>query len=145
MYVYERIPPSIRAGAGQDEALKIWFFGVLATHKKNTGAPTRKGELFQYDGPLSEVDPEVASIISNEKNRQVRAQSEAAENSSARFGFCSGQRSAAGAAASRRKCFFCPASIAATSCLEQAFAYKELSCCVQSLWLPGSSQQPAQK
>ncbi|KAI8467850.1 MAG: serine hydroxymethyltransferase 3 [Monoraphidium minutum] len=32
-------------------------------------APT-KG-LFQYDGPLSEVDPEVANIIKNEKARQV--------------------------------------------------------------------------
>lgn len=31
----------------------------------------RKGDLFQYDGPLSEVDPEVASIIQHEKQRQV--------------------------------------------------------------------------
>jgi len=30
-----------------------------------------KAQLFQYDGPLSEVDPEVAAIVSNEKNRQV--------------------------------------------------------------------------
>ena len=30
-------------------------------------------KLFQYDGPLDEVDPEVASIIRNEKQRQVRS------------------------------------------------------------------------
>lgn len=36
----------------------------------NDTAPA-KGNLFQYDGPLSEVDPEVAGIIKNEKNRQV--------------------------------------------------------------------------
>ncbi|KIY93707.1 glycine hydroxymethyltransferase [Monoraphidium neglectum] len=28
--------------------------------------------LFQYDGPLSEVDPEVANIIKKEKSRQNR-------------------------------------------------------------------------
>jgi hypothetical protein len=28
-------------------------------------------KLFQYDGPLDEVDPEIASIIRNEKERQV--------------------------------------------------------------------------
>lgn len=28
--------------------------------------------MFQYDGPLDEVDPEIASIIRNEKERQVR-------------------------------------------------------------------------
>jgi hypothetical protein len=33
------------------------------------GAPAK--ELLQYDGPLSEVDPEIASIITNEKKRQV--------------------------------------------------------------------------
>lgn len=27
--------------------------------------------MFQYDGPLDEVDPEIASIIRNEKDRQV--------------------------------------------------------------------------
>ncbi|WIA37530.1 hypothetical protein OEZ86_014437 [Tetradesmus obliquus] len=31
-----------------------------------------KKELLQYDGPLSEVDPDIAAIISNEKKRQVR-------------------------------------------------------------------------
>jgi hypothetical protein len=31
-----------------------------------------KKELLQYDGPLSEVDPEIAAIISNEKKRQVK-------------------------------------------------------------------------
>jgi len=30
-----------------------------------------KKELLQYDGPLSEVDPDIASIIRNEKGRQV--------------------------------------------------------------------------
>lgn len=30
-----------------------------------------KKELLQYDGPLSEVDPDIAAIISNEKKRQV--------------------------------------------------------------------------
>ncbi|KAF6259350.1 serine hydroxymethyltransferase 3 [Scenedesmus sp. NREL 46B-D3] len=30
-----------------------------------------KKELLQYDGPLSEVDPEIAAIIGNEKKRQV--------------------------------------------------------------------------
>ncbi len=29
-------------------------------------------KMFQYDGPLDEVDPEVAAIIRNEKKRQVR-------------------------------------------------------------------------
>ncbi len=46
----------------------------LFARPQPTGAPTKKGELFQYDGPLSEVDPEVANIISHEKARQVRAQ-----------------------------------------------------------------------
>jgi hypothetical protein len=30
-------------------------------------------ELLQYDGPLSEVDPEIANIVKNEKGRQVGA------------------------------------------------------------------------
>ena len=30
-----------------------------------------EAKLFQYDGPLDEVDPEIASIIKHEKNRQV--------------------------------------------------------------------------
>lgn len=30
------------------------------------------GTLFQRDGSLEEVDPEIASIIKNEKGRQVR-------------------------------------------------------------------------
>ena len=34
------------------------------------GAATQK-ELLQYDGPLSEVDPDIADIIKNEKRRQV--------------------------------------------------------------------------
>lgn len=33
--------------------------------------PDAEPKLFQYDGPLDEVDPEIASIIRNEKNRQV--------------------------------------------------------------------------
>jgi hypothetical protein len=33
-----------------------------------------KKELLQYDGPLSEVDPDIAAIISNEKKRQVLLQ-----------------------------------------------------------------------
>jgi hypothetical protein len=36
------------------------------------GAATGKKELLQYDGPLSEVDPDIAGIITNEKRRQVR-------------------------------------------------------------------------
>ncbi|GBF93482.1 serine hydroxymethyltransferase [Raphidocelis subcapitata] len=42
-----------------------------ATAAPPKGAPSRKGELFQYDGPLSEVDPEVATIIKGEKARQT--------------------------------------------------------------------------
>jgi hypothetical protein len=34
-----------------------------------------KKELLQYDGPLSEVDPDIAAIISNEKKRQVQTAS----------------------------------------------------------------------
>lgn len=30
-----------------------------------------KAELFQYDGPLSEVDPEIAAFVTKEKARQV--------------------------------------------------------------------------
>lgn len=33
--------------------------------------PTPGKKLFQYDGPLEEVDPEVASLIRSEKGRQV--------------------------------------------------------------------------
>lgn len=32
-----------------------------------------RAELFQHDGALSEVDPEIANIIKNEKGRQVGA------------------------------------------------------------------------
>lgn len=31
------------------------------------------GKLFQADGTLEEVDPEIAEIIKNEKGRQVRS------------------------------------------------------------------------
>lgn len=41
------------------------------------GAEVKK-ELLQYDGPLSEVDPDIAGIITNEKRRQVRSSSVAA-------------------------------------------------------------------
>lgn len=34
------------------------------------GAESKRG-LFQYDGPLSEVDPDIANIIKSEKSRQV--------------------------------------------------------------------------
>ncbi|KAL4452492.1 hypothetical protein ABPG75_008154 [Micractinium tetrahymenae] len=34
-------------------------------------APPSAPKMFQYDGPLDEVDPEVAQIIRNEKKRQV--------------------------------------------------------------------------
>lgn len=42
---------------------------VRATVAAPKGAPAK--ELLQYDGPLSDVDPEVAQIIANEKRRQV--------------------------------------------------------------------------
>jgi hypothetical protein len=38
-----------------------------------------KKELLQYDGPLSEVDPDIAAIISNEKKRQVLLAGKAVE------------------------------------------------------------------
>jgi len=42
---------------------------VRAIAAAEKGAPSK--ELLQYDGPLSEVDPDIAQIISNEKRRQV--------------------------------------------------------------------------
>lgn len=36
-------------------------------------AETGKHDLLQYDGPLSEVDPEVADLVRKEKQRQVSA------------------------------------------------------------------------
>lgn len=44
---------------------------AAATHT-TPGAEASKRELLQYDGPLSEVDPDIANIIRNEKARQVR-------------------------------------------------------------------------
>ncbi len=43
--------------------------GALCRHLPSSCNTDKK--LFQYDGPLEEVDPEVASIIRNEKARQV--------------------------------------------------------------------------
>jgi hypothetical protein len=37
--------------------------------KQRAGA---KKELLQFDGSLGDVDPEIASIIANEKKRQAR-------------------------------------------------------------------------
>jgi hypothetical protein len=44
------------------------FLGALVSHQ---GGSNPDAKLFQYDGPLAEVDPEIDSIIKNEKARQV--------------------------------------------------------------------------
>eukprot|EP00775_Hariotina_reticulata_P013285 gene13285-13416_t len=47
--------------------LPMWGVDQLT----NSLQGAEKKELLQYDGPLSDVDPEIASIIRNEKARQV--------------------------------------------------------------------------
>lgn len=47
--------------------------------------------MLQYDGPLSEVDPEIANIIRNEKGRQVRGYREQQPACSCSYSTCSTQ------------------------------------------------------
>ena len=42
---------------------------LAAARHAETGS--KQGQLFQYDGPLADVDPEIAALVTNEKARQV--------------------------------------------------------------------------
>eukprot|EP00879_Flechtneria_rotunda_P009888 GHRR01010340.1.p1 GENE.GHRR01010340.1~~GHRR01010340.1.p1 ORF type:complete len:491 (+),score=156.78 GHRR01010340.1:161-1633(+) len=68
----------LRAGAGPQRsgsACGCSAAGVVRPKKvvlAAVAAPQVQPELLQYDGPLVEVDPDIANIISNEKSRQVK-------------------------------------------------------------------------
>lgn len=48
---------------------KLWSPFLEYTHHFTTEA---KRTLFQFDGTLAEVDPEIATLVGKEKRRQVR-------------------------------------------------------------------------
>ncbi len=63
----EVILPEVMAHQTGEALKRLPTAGLHAWHMH-----AEANKLFQYDGPLDEVDPEIASIIKNEKNRQVR-------------------------------------------------------------------------
>lgn len=63
--------PAFRAAASRQVQL-VHRQRVMAPCQATLATPpAAEHKLFQYDGPLDEVDPEIASIIKHEKNRQV--------------------------------------------------------------------------
>ncbi|GIL59204.1 hypothetical protein Vafri_13895 [Volvox africanus] len=62
----------VSAGAGLARNGGVLRRTVIVKATVAPPAPTAGKKLFQYDGALSEVDPEIHSLITKEKSRQVR-------------------------------------------------------------------------
>lgn len=70
MQLQSRVQASAGSSAGR-VSVRTCRRVVAAAVAAPQGAEAQR-ELLQYDGPLSEVDPEIANIVKNEKGRQVR-------------------------------------------------------------------------